>query len=383
MISVVLPTLRREPRFQEIADSLANNLAVLRGTGASGDLELVVVDGRLWYDDEKTRRAQVADAVAGRFILRHVPPKPTVWQGPHRLTKTDKWDKASASNTGLCYATRSCVVFIDDCCVLSHDFLLWHLRMHQLGHAACGGYLYTKPGARVEGGRLVGAEFQSPGDHRLCERSVPSKCPGGWMYGGNASCALDVALRADGFDEIMSGQGGLEDCEFGLRLSRLSPVFFLPSALAYQLTETHETVGEFLSNMHLPNPDRPCSCGHPVAQHPQYGGCRACGCQAFKSANDAQCKGFRYLAPDGVEHFMSDNHRPIYRLQGYRLQKQADGRYTQCFSEDLRPELARFTAMGNRYRLADLRALAQAGRPLPVPDKPTHDWRDGQPLVEM
>src|SRR5262245_47488189 len=31
----------------------------------------------------------------------HVPPKPTVWQGPHRLTQNDYFCPSNARNTGL------------------------------------------------------------------------------------------------------------------------------------------------------------------------------------------------------------------------------------------------------------------------------------------
>jgi hypothetical protein len=327
---------------------------------------------------------EVLRAVRGRFKITHEPPKPSVWQGPNRLTKRDLWDKASASNTGLCYAEGACVVFVDDCTIVNDEFLLWHYRMSSRGLAACGGYKYTLRGtSKVENGRLVAGKFEDPGDHRLTTRDVPGECPGGWMYGGNASCPLEAALRVNGFDEIMSGQGGLEDCEFGLRIARAVPLWFVPGALAYQLTETHETVGEFLSNMHQPNPDRPCSCEHNIADHPNYGACTFCSCAEYKSKADKQCKGYRYRDGNGVEHYMSDNHRPIYRLMSARAVRGEDGIHQVVHDVALAADAKRMTTLGNRFVLSELRERILAGEDFPVPTGPVVDWRDGERLENM
>jgi hypothetical protein len=377
-ISVVLPTLRKNPRFQEMADALAVNLEALRTAGVPGELQWVIVDGRLWYEDPAARRAQVLDAVRGRFHVVHVEPKPSVWQGPYRLTRRDLWDKASASNTGLCYADGPCVVFVDDCSIFNEEFLLCHYETTFQGLAACGGYRYLRPGARVEAGRLVEASFEEPGDHRLLAQAIAGPCAPGWMYGGNASCPLEAALIANGFDEIMSGQGGLEDCEFGLRIARVVPLWFLPGALAYQLMETHEVVGDYLGH----EPDPLCNCGHSATKHLGFLACDQCRCGEYKARLPERCKGFPYRDGNGVLHHMSDNHRPIYRLQGMRIAPAGDA-FQPVPDGALEEETRRVRTIGNGFDLRELRAAVRGGRHFPVPGEPKKDWRDGQPLEDM
>lgn len=377
-ISVVLPTLRRLPRFKELADSLARSLDDLHDAGMVGELQLVVVDGRLWYDDKDRRKKQLRDAVRDRFWVTHVEPKPSVWQGPFRLTTRDLWDKASASNTGLCYAEGACVLFVDDCSLVSETCLRAHLTMADRGIAACGPYAYALPGARVEDGRLVDATLESPGDHRPGMQAVAGPCPPGWMYGGNASCPLDAALKVNGFEELMSGQGGLEDCEFGLRIARVVPLWFLPGAIVYQLTETHEPVAQYLGHV----TGDPCGCGHNLGDHEGCNACRLCSCGAYKTARDLRCKGYPYKDGNGVVHHMSDNHRLIYRLLGMRVTEE-HGFWEPRPDPTLEPDTRRVTTLGNAFDLRELREALGAGRYFPVPGEPKTDWRDGQALAEM
>lgn len=381
-ISVLMPTLRRDPQFQMMADSLAHCIEVLRRACGKLEVEWVIVDGRLWYDDELARRQLVAEVVRGRFPVQHVKPKPSVWQGPTRLTQKDHWDKASASNTGICYARGQQIVFTDDCQIFEEGWLLAHHMAGQAGIAAAGGYKYVYAGTgTVVDGRLIGGKFEhewrkigdefvrlevQAGDHRLVERTYPEPCPGGWMYGGNGSAPLEACLKIDGFDEIMSGQGGLEDCDFGVRVERVVPLWFLPHANVIQIMDTHETVGEFLS-----------------------GSAERCGAEPPKVTK--KCKGYPYLDDKGIVHHMSDNHRPILRLVGARPAPRGDGYYRHEGAVALQGELKRFTAIGNHWldkygRRMTLRALrhhVQSGGAFPIPTYPDRDWRDGQPLKEM
>jgi hypothetical protein len=373
-ISVILPTLRRDPRFCEMADSLARAVGVLRAAGHRGELQWVIVDGRLWYDDPDRRREEVKDAVRGRFQVKHVEPKPSVWQGPYRLTRHDLWDKASASNTGLCYAEAPVVVFVDDCSVFNDAFLLHHYETVVHNRAACGSYRHVLPGATIEHGRLVDAVCEEPGDHR---RDTPKGlCPPGWMYGMNASCPLEVALAVNGFDEIMSGQGGLEDCEFGMRIARVVPLWFLPDAIAYQLSGTHEAIAGYHAS------ENPCTCGHKRTEHPSLR-CLICPCLVYTCSTEPLYKGYRYRDAAGVEHRMSANFRPVLRLQGQRLAERADGFWEHVHDDQLAGEMRRTTTVGNRFNLRDLRVHLAASKYFPVPAEPKTDWRDGQRLEEM
>jgi glycosyltransferase involved in cell wall biosynthesis len=43
-----------------------------------------------------------------------VPPKPTIWQGQHRVTKVNWWATSNARNTGIVLADHDYIVFCDD-----------------------------------------------------------------------------------------------------------------------------------------------------------------------------------------------------------------------------------------------------------------------------
>jgi hypothetical protein len=65
-ITIAFTTGRVEPAFDWFADSLAHQL------GDGDDVEIVIVDRH--HDAARTARFEAA--AAGRFPLRHVPPKP-------------------------------------------------------------------------------------------------------------------------------------------------------------------------------------------------------------------------------------------------------------------------------------------------------------------
>lgn len=382
LISVVMPTLRRDPNYGMMCDSLARAAQMLKLT-CGVDTEFIAVDGRLWYENEKERRQMLTDSARGRFTVKHVPPKPTVWQGPHRLTSKDYWDKNSASNTGLVWADGAVVVFTDDCTLFDVGWLLAHWQCGQRGNASAGGYKYVFAGtSKVVDGVLVEGKIEQPGDHRLVQRDLPAPCPGGWCYGGNAGAPLDACYKINGFDEVMSGSGGLEDCEFGVRVARVAEPWFLPQACIFQILETHEPVTDFLSHN-----NRPCVCGHPADAHAhdESRACLKCSCSrlVWNRSDPKRCKGFSYRDPNGVIHHMTDNHRPIYRLFGMKPVLHDDGHYRIEPDIKLAKETERVWTIGNYFNLLALRRHVRSGHPFPVPTRPDRDWRDGEMLKDM
>lgn len=361
-ISVIIPTLRKHPQMQKMADSLVNTAKYLpKGV----EYELIFVDGQLWYISEKERKQELEDAVAGRFAFTHIPPKPTIWQGPHRLTGKDCWDKNNASNTGLVYANYSCILFSDDCTVYDDLWMVEHYKFltadTEKPIATCGPYKYVYAGtSKVENGRLVGGKFEEPGDHRLgFTQGFPIKAMGGgWMYGGNSAARLEQCLMINGFDEVMSGAGGLEDCEFGIRMERVADVWFVPGAPIYQIMETHETVAEFLS-----------------------GSQKETGPAQEKKALPP-CKGFKFRDDTGLVHHMTYNHLPIWRLTGHKLEY-IDGYGKPVYLSRLEEDRKRTWTVGNNFSLKELRKVIRSGGQFPIPKGPTVDWRDRQLLSEM
>jgi hypothetical protein len=228
MLTVCLTTLRKEPRFSLLVESLLVSAA--KHTDVAW--EFLVIDGLLWYD-EAARRDELTEIIHGRFPHRHLVPKPSVWQGPTRLTTKDYWDACSARNTALCYAKGKQIVFIDDCFEVSEDWLAGHARGARLGAIYVGPF------------RDAGHTCEEC-DHRIKDCPSLRPCSPGWTYGMNMGVPIEASFEINGYDEAYSGQAGVEDIDFGLRLGRrLVEAWFNPKIFVTQHRETHQDVCRF------------------------------------------------------------------------------------------------------------------------------------------
>ena len=98
MLTIAYITFRQFPRFEWFVKSLRRECS----DDFSG-LQIIVIDGRLWREGAETRKSELRD-IAGGMEFQHVPPKPTVWQGPNRLTSKDYFAAANVRNTAFCYS---------------------------------------------------------------------------------------------------------------------------------------------------------------------------------------------------------------------------------------------------------------------------------------
>lgn len=322
MISGVFCTARQSPRFDYLADSLAIALAK-----CPHPFELLVIDKLLWEPGKVERRAQLDAAIKGRFSYRHIPPKPSAWQGPWRKTKRDYYDLNGARNTGLALARGSHVILLDDCTVFDEAWYGWHYRGAVQGVAVAGSFK-TYSTAVVNNGRVMSGELHPGQDHRI-EVSGPGAKPGhgAWMYGLNMSFPMKWALAVNGFDEKYSSQGGSEDVDFGVRLERAGcQMYFMPECIIYQILDTHEPVCE--------------TTAWGVPQHkPQK----------------------EKLLRDGKMHFKNE----------------------LLIQDLLMDEPRRVLPAGNDFDLRTMRADALLTGEFPTARVVTHDWADGQPLEDM
>src|SRR5271154_4770312 len=97
-------TAREEPRLDWLVDGLNQQ--------AQGDeIELIVVDalGRSAQEIGYRPISAVKKLVATR-------PKPTIWQGPHRVTAHDFFANANARNTAIVLCSTDYICFLDDRC---------------------------------------------------------------------------------------------------------------------------------------------------------------------------------------------------------------------------------------------------------------------------
>lgn len=318
LLTAGLCTARKDPQFTWMADSFAENL----NANSRAAVELIVVDKLLWSSTALERRQQLADAVRGRFSYRHIPPKYSPWQGPTRKTQRDYYDLQNARNSVIALARGQRVALFDDCSVLGDAWLRYHLSAVGKNVAIAGSFRSYNTASKIEGTKVEG-ELHPCGIDSRGPKAM--KAPGGWMYGLNISFPVDAALQINGFDEAFSGQGGSEDCHFGIRLALTgTQIVYMPNCLIYQILDTHEAVCEIETwgkPQIVPQKER--------------------------------------LLDDGKMHFANE----------WLIQEWAKAPYTK--------------SRGNDFDLSALRREALRTGKFPTERALTHDWRDGQALVEM
>lgn len=152
--------------------------------------------------------------------IKVVPPKPTVWQGPHRLTKESWWAIANGRNTGACLCQTDWLSFVDDRCVLAPTWLQAVRDAMEGNYAVAGSYekrngMKVENGVITEPGEIIGVDFRNPERKNL----PPRKTYGSEWYGCTSALPLEWVLEQNGHDERFDSLG-LEDVVFGSRLAQ-------------------------------------------------------------------------------------------------------------------------------------------------------------------
>lgn len=252
-LTIVYITGRLEPHFEWFADSLH------RETGGDyTDVSVVVVDywaennGGLDEGPDPNERRRYFTSRAHCPIL-HVPPKPTVWQGRHRLTRQNYFAAANARNTGAAYAADGYLAYADDLAVLVPGWLAEVRRSVANGYVALGAYRKIA-GVRVESGVLIAPSdpFDVSDPRGVDSRwpngssSGPVDASGAWMYGCSVAMPVEALLRANGWDERADARGlGSEDYLTGMLIERQGYLFkYCRSMLTVE--EDHATATPFV-----------------------------------------------------------------------------------------------------------------------------------------
>ncbi len=204
-LTIVYCTARKEPHFQWFLDSLH------RETG--GDYSNTKI---LRIDSSLDSSYMVTSRTHNDYFVNHDahPPKPTIWQGKHRITKEDWWAKCNTMNTGIAMCETEWIAFVDDRCVLSHGWL-HAIQDSMIGnYAVCGSYekragMKVVDGEIVEEGELLGKDIRT-------QRGFPH-LTADW-YGGSGALPLEWCLRVNGFPEKWCDGLGFEDIAFGILL---------------------------------------------------------------------------------------------------------------------------------------------------------------------
>lgn len=200
--TIAYVTGRAKPKLEWLIDDLG------RQAQPGDELELVFVD---FYG----RGVQAFATLPREPWLVNVieaSPKPTIWQGPHRVAMRDYWAMSNARNTALVHCETDYVAFLDDRCRLDTGWL-----------AA------VRRGERERKSVLVGPydKREASGisvDHRSHQARIGAVKPydvgGRWLFGGNFALPLAWALDVNGFEEGCDSVGG-EDYIFGQMLENL------------------------------------------------------------------------------------------------------------------------------------------------------------------
>lgn len=327
MLTTVYITNRREPMIQWFLDSLDREC-----DGDYSGLNVMVVD---FYADEPGRKERFK--ALAHCPITHVTPKPTVWQGKHRLTKENYFAASNTRNTALCLAQDGYIAYADDLSVLVPGWLAQVRDAMNGGWIACGAFSKVKD-LVVENGQIVSFAgwpdepfpsiiplpiqimasakqgyskgFDSRWD--AVNELEPFPCEGNFHYGCSLAMPVEALLAVNGFDEDCDSMSG-EDYICGLMLRQ-------------------------------------------------------------KGFELRYCKRMLTLESEDL-HFLEPPFKRIIKPKpGWK-----DSSHT----------ILDWVRNGGRNRapnysdMRNLRSRVLAGEPFPVAQIPQHDWRDGQPINEM
>jgi len=229
-------TNRLEPKIEWFFGSLARQ----NGSG----IPVNIVD---FHASDLERRKKV-EGLADHYGINlnwHTEPKPTVWQGRHRLTKEDYFAASNASNTAIAMCETDWIVFVDDLSVLRPGWLDCVKEAITRDGITCGAYRKVLK-LDVQDGEVIQHE-EHPLGIDVRERQVGSntltRCGGQWFFGCSFVAPIESLLKINGFDEDCDSMG-MQDCVAGLMLERNGYNFWYDSRMmTWESEELHGQPG--------------------------------------------------------------------------------------------------------------------------------------------
>lgn len=232
-LTIAYMTNRRDCRAEWFYDSLQREIADF---SEQLQIRTVMVD---FYADERW----------GSFGFQyHVTPKPTVWQGKHRLTGRDYFAPSNARNTALCLAPDGWLLVVDDLSVLMPGYLKAVRQAMKEGYGVCGAYKKVN-NLKVEKGQVVSRDESPSGvdsrwPHGRDDTAVA--IGGGQVFGCSLCLPVESLLAINGWDEDCDSMGS-EDYITGLFLERSGlPLRYDRRMLTLESEELHHVEKPFL-----------------------------------------------------------------------------------------------------------------------------------------
>lgn len=150
-------------------------------------------------------------------IIRHLPPKPCVWQGEHRLTKEDWFAVSNCRNTALCVCPDGWIAYVDDVSVLVPGWLDRVRAAHAEDRMVFGAYKKVN-NLQIENGNIINYRDYSV-DSRLgnCGGKMVY-CDGSWLYGCSLAGPVEAFLKVNGWPEDLCDGMGFEDVLMGIAM---------------------------------------------------------------------------------------------------------------------------------------------------------------------
>lgn len=241
-LTIAYVTARREPRIEWFFGSLT-------AQGGNG-IPIVVVD---YWHREPGRADYIASRCPGAL---HVPPKPSVWQGPGRRTSVDYWALANAKNTAICYCRTNWLAYADDLSVLSPTWLSAVRRGMTHSDRATAGAFIKAATMTVDRGIV---QSWAPSTYLDCRAEAgkhgPVKIRGNGLFGCSSLVPLEAWLTINGWDEDLDSFGS-EDCLAGLMIEKAGwAVWYDREMLTFEAQQEHSYLFRGTNKIAPPNQD--------------------------------------------------------------------------------------------------------------------------------
>lgn len=240
-ITIAYFTCRKEPRIEWFFRSLNRELK-----GDWSKVQIMIIDYWHQYDEEgRTTQFKPFWEVYPDCSVTHISPKPSPWQGKHRVTKQDYFAASNARNTAFLHCKTPYIVCIDDLTVIKegwYDVVRWG---YEKGYVVLGSYAKVKQLNCNEHGEYTYVDHPPGMDSRYNHSAIIDdfafRVGGSWLFGCSFGLPLMLALEVDGFDEACDGQGA-EDYDFGIRLGRITnDIFYSRKMFTYEDEDLHFT----------------------------------------------------------------------------------------------------------------------------------------------